>query len=222
MGRLFKGQALQVHAVDARDGDSGQRDGAEHGEDLHHLVGAVGDRREIDVEGVVEQVALGFDRVEQTGDVVVDIADIGLMLGVDDGVGVALEMEAGVARIDEDAAQVDELALDGKDALQDLWRGIVEDGVFKRVDAVVEVVDSRKVKIDDGVEDKVEELAGMCIIAVAAGAVEGLLVVGQVGSAMVIRKSLPAKMSRGVKTGRDSEGSSGSGSRRTGLKTAKV
>ena len=120
VGGVLKGQALEVHAVDAGDGECGNRDGAEDGEDLHDLVGAVGDRGEVDVEGVVEEVALGFDRVEEAGDVVVGVADVGLVVGVDDGVGVALEVERGVAGVDEDAAEVDELALDGEDGLQNL------------------------------------------------------------------------------------------------------
>ena len=37
------------------------------------------------------------------------------------------------------------------------------------------MVDGGKVEIDDGVEDEVEELAGVLVVAVAAGAVEGLL-----------------------------------------------
>ena len=141
MSRLLEGQAFEVHAINAGDGNGWQRDGAEHGEDLHHLVGAIGYRREIDVERVVEQVALRLDRVEQARDVVVDVADVRLVLGVDDGVGIALQMEAGVARVDQHAAQIDEFALDGEDLLEDLGRRIGEDSVFEVVDAVVEVVD---------------------------------------------------------------------------------
>ena len=76
---------------------------------------------------------------------VVGVADEGLVVVVDDGVGIALEMEGGVAGIDEDAAEVDQLTLDGEDGLEDLGCGIVEDLVFKLVDAVVEVVDCGKV-----------------------------------------------------------------------------
>ena len=47
--------------------------------------------------------------VEQADDVVVDVADEGLVVGVDDGAGVALEVEGGVAGADQDAAKVDEL-----------------------------------------------------------------------------------------------------------------
>ena len=106
---------------------------------------------------------------------VVGVANVGLVVGVDDGVGVALEVERGVAGVDEDAAQIDELALDGEDGLQNLGRGIVEDLVFELVDAVVKVVDRGKVKIDDCVEDEIEELAGVLVVTVAPGAVEGLL-----------------------------------------------
>ncbi len=119
MRGVLEGQALEVHAVDAGDGEHWNGDGAKDGENLHDFVGAVGDGGEVDVEGVVEEIALGFDGVEQTGDVVVGVAEIGLMLGVDDGAGVALEMEAGIASIDEDTTEVDEFALDGEDGLED-------------------------------------------------------------------------------------------------------
>ena len=120
VGGVLEGQALEIHAVDAGDGESWQDDGAEDGENLHDFVGAVGYRGEVDVEGVVEEVALGFDGVKQTGDVVVGVANVGLVVRVDDGAGVALQMERGVAGVDEDAAEVDEFAFDGEDGLQDL------------------------------------------------------------------------------------------------------
>jgi len=52
--------------------------------------------------------------------VVVGVANVGLVVRVDDGAGVALQMERGVAGVDEDAAEVDEFAFDGEDGLQDL------------------------------------------------------------------------------------------------------
>src|SRR5882757_9703657 len=78
---FLEGQAFKVHAVDTGYGECWKDDGTEDGEDLHDFVGAVGDGREIDVEGVVKQVALGFYGVEQAGDVVVGVADVGLVVG---------------------------------------------------------------------------------------------------------------------------------------------
>src|ERR1700755_849995 len=75
IGGFLEGQAFEVHAVDAGDGECWKDDGAEDGEHLHDFVGAVGDGREVDVEGVVEEVALGLYGVEQAGDVVVGVAD---------------------------------------------------------------------------------------------------------------------------------------------------
>ena len=49
---------------------------------------------------------------------IVRIADEGLLVGVNDCVGIALKVKRGVASIDEDAAEIDELAFDGEDALQ--------------------------------------------------------------------------------------------------------
>jgi len=145
VGRVFEREPLEVHAVDARDGECGKGDGAQDGEDLHDLIGAVRDGREINIEGVVEEVTLGFDRVQQPRDVIVGVADVGLVVDVDDGVLIALKMKCGVAGVDEDSAEIDEFALNGEDGLEDLGRGIVEYFVFELVDAVVEVVDRRKI-----------------------------------------------------------------------------
>ena len=93
VGRFLEGQTFEVHAVDAGDGESRDGDGTEDGEHLHDFVGAIGDGRQVDIEGVVEEIALGFDGVEEACDVVVGIADVGLVVGVDDGVGVALKVE---------------------------------------------------------------------------------------------------------------------------------
>jgi hypothetical protein len=215
---VFEGKAFEVHAVDAGDGQHREGDGAEDGEDLHDLVGAVGDRGEIDIEGVVEEVALSFDRVEKAGDVVVGVADVRLTLGVDDGVGVALEVERGVTGVDQDAAEVDELALDSEDGLQDRGRGIVEDLVLKLIDAVVEVVDGGKIQVDDGVEDEGDKLGGVLVVAVAAGALEGLLGGGAGGIGDGDEEVFAGEDVDGI----CSAGLSGSGVRRTGLKTAKV
>ena len=176
MGGVLEGQALEVHAVDTGDGKRRNRDRAEDGKNFHDLVGAVGDGGEIDVEGVVEEVALGVDGVEESSDVVVGVADVELVLGVDEGVEVALEVERDVASVDEDAAETDQLALDGEDGRKDFAGGVVEcQFVFELVDAIVEVVDGGKVEVDNGVEDEIEELAGGCCRRRRGGRARGFL-----------------------------------------------
>ena len=51
---------------------------------------------------------------------VVGIANVELVLLVDDGVGIALEMQAGIARVDQDTTEIDKLALDPKDLAENL------------------------------------------------------------------------------------------------------
>jgi len=146
-------------------------------------------------------------------------------LGLDQGVGAVVWSPLGWGRLTgkiRRGAPLPEVSRRNVKASNDMGPPANDEYVFKVVDALVVVVDGGKVEIDDGVEDEVEELAGVFVVAVAAGAVEGLWVVGQAGSETVMRKSLPAKMSIGVKTGISSPGLSGSGSRRTGLRTAKV
>jgi hypothetical protein len=56
------------------------------------------------------------------------------VLGVDDGVGIALQVKAGIACIDEHAAQVNEVALDGEDTVENFGGRRVEDLVLKLID----------------------------------------------------------------------------------------
>ena len=144
---------------------------------------------------------------------VVGITDIELVFAVDDGVGIALQVEAGIASIDKYPAQLDQLALDGEDLVQNLGRRRIEDRVLQLIDAVVEVIDRGKVAVDDGVENQVEQTGGVLIIAIATSAFEGFGVAGQTGSTIVMRKSFPAKISMVVKVGICSVGASGSGLR---------
>jgi hypothetical protein len=64
----------------------------------------------------------------------------GLVVCVDDGVGVAQKVERGVCGWDEDAAEVDESRLMRK--ILGFRGGIVEDLVFELIDAVAEAADA--------------------------------------------------------------------------------
>jgi len=57
---------VEVHPVNA--GDEGQRDedGRDDGEDLHHLVGRLGEGVEVDVAGAADQVAVGLGEVGES------------------------------------------------------------------------------------------------------------------------------------------------------------
>lgn len=144
---------------------------------------------------------------------IVDVADIGLMFGIDERVGIALEMKRGIASIDKNAAQVDEFALDGEDRLQNLGGGTIEDLIFERVDAFVEVVDGGKVEVNDGVEDEVDETGRVVIAAVATCAGKRLLRCGTGGVGDRNEKVFPSEDIDGREEGRCSAGSSGSGTR---------
>ena len=175
MRRILKRQALQVHAVDPADRNGRQRDGAQHREHLHHLVGAVRDGRQVDVQRVVHQIALRLHRVQQAHHMVVDVADIGLVLGVDDRLRIALQVQRGVPRADQHTPQIDELALDGKDLLQGVRLGLCDHLVFQRVDAVVVVIDGRKIEVDRRIEDQVEQPRRLAVRALAPRACERII-----------------------------------------------
>ena len=75
----------EVHAVDARDEGQGQEDGGHRRQHLHHLVEAIGDHRQVGVEGAVGQVAQGLDEVFGAHQVVVDVAEVDVGLGPHQG-----------------------------------------------------------------------------------------------------------------------------------------
>ena len=105
-GRLEgQGVAEEVHAEEAgqerhrqeHDGDERQR--------LHDVVGAVGDRRQVRVEGAGDQVAEALRDIVDADEVVVDVAEVDAMVGVD-----RVVLVAGQA--------VEDLALGGQDPVQ--------------------------------------------------------------------------------------------------------
>ncbi len=86
---------------------AGKRDGAQYRQHLHYLVGAIGNARQVHVKSVVEQIAQGFDHIEQAECVIVNVTKKGIELGLENGSGFPLERHAGIAEIDQHAAQFD-------------------------------------------------------------------------------------------------------------------
>jgi hypothetical protein len=63
--------------------------------------------------------------------------------------------------------QIDQVTLDGEDAVENLGRGRVEDRILKLVDVLVEVVDCREIVIDDGIEDEIEQARRVLVVTIA-------------------------------------------------------
>ena len=156
--RLKEGQSLQVHSVNAGDDQRRKRYGAQHRQHLHHLVGAIGYARQVYVKRVVEQVAKRLYHIQQTQRVIVNVSKKWIELRLEDGAGFPLQRHAGIAEIDQHAAQLDQLALLVEEILQYRRRWIVENAVLQFVDAVIAVIDGDKVGVDNAVDDQIKKL----------------------------------------------------------------
>ena len=69
---------MQVHAEKTCDNHQRQRQRAIDSQNLHYLIGAIGNGRQIDIERPREQVALRLYQIHCSYQVVVHIAKIGI------------------------------------------------------------------------------------------------------------------------------------------------
>ena len=142
-------------------GDEGQRqeDRGDHRELLHHVVLAVADRREVEVGGAGEQVAVGVDQVADPDQVVVDVAEVVALVELEAGELGDLVDRAGeqVALRGHDLAHRDELTLQVEEPLQLLVGGVGEDGRLEVVDLAVDIGENGKEAVGERVEHPVEQ-----------------------------------------------------------------
>ena len=126
-------------------------------------VEAVRDGREVDVHRAREQVAVGVDQVADADQVVVDVAEVALVLLVHSWQlgDAAHQAREHVALWRDRLAHADEEPLHAEDLLQLLVAGVEERLVLELVDAVVEVGEDREEAVDEPVDDPVEQLAGI-------------------------------------------------------------
>src|SRR5271163_932933 len=87
---------------------------------------------------------------------IVDVAKERVKAGINQVSRIPLQMHADIARGDNDPAKVDQLPLVLEDALEDIWRRIIQHVVFDQVNAVVQEIDHKKVRIDDGIQDEIK------------------------------------------------------------------
>ena len=130
---------------------------------LHDGVEAVRDGREVDVHRAGEQVAVGVDHVADPDQVVVDVAEVALVV-----VGHAGEvLDPGHDRREEVALRRDHLphahegALHREDLLQLRVVGVEEDRVLEHVDPVVDRGQAGEEAVDEAVDDLVEQPRGI-------------------------------------------------------------
>src|SRR5450830_410034 len=69
-------KVFEVHAVDPYQKGQRHEDCADHGQKLHHLVGAVADAGKVEIKHAGEQVAVCLYRIDYLNGVIVDIPEI--------------------------------------------------------------------------------------------------------------------------------------------------
>lgn len=122
---------MNVHAKETGDHHQRDADSAPDCQQLHDVVGAVGQNREVNVQRTGQQVAVGLDEIQRTNQVVVDVAIVGVQ-------AVDLLRPSGAHQVIQYLAhgrcvppELDQHAFELKDAVQHRGPGPLDDLVFK-------------------------------------------------------------------------------------------
>ena len=113
--------AEEIHAEEP---DDERHRHEHHGDDrqrLHDVVGAVGDDREVSLQRARDQVAQALGDIVNPHHVIVEIAKIHAMLGLDRLVGIAGQPVQDLALGREDLVELDGRALDPEDRSSGFW-----------------------------------------------------------------------------------------------------
>ena len=168
-------EPAEVLPEEAREHDEREQDRREDGQALDDEVQAVRDRREVDVHRAGEEILVAVDQVGDADQVVEDVAEVALGLGVaarKHGRS-AEELARHVALRADDAPQAVQLPLHAHDLLQVLVLGVAEDLVLDTVDPLVVVLERREEAVGEAVDQAVEdddrplELARLARVALA-------------------------------------------------------
>ena len=138
-------------------------DGGDDRELLHDGVEPVRDGREIDVHRAGDQVAIRVDHVADPDQVVVDVAEVPLVvvgharkrLDPDDDRGEEVALRR------DHLPHADELTLDREDLLQLRLVRVAEDAVLQQVDAVVDRREAGEEAVDEAVHHGVQQSGGV-------------------------------------------------------------
>ena len=143
----------------AERGDAREHDG-HPGQPLHDQRQVVVHRRQVDVERAADQLAVRVELVGQPDEVVVDVAEVEDLVGVDEGEVAVRELVEDLADRCRGAADRDELALQVEQPLERLRVALLDDRVLDEVDLVAELVHEREVAVDQVVAQRPQEVIG--------------------------------------------------------------
>lgn len=187
-GEVIFGE-VKVHAVEAGDGDDGEAEGGEDGQDFDDAVHLHLLEVEVDLEGRGEGFAVRFGEVGDTGEVILEVTEVGGEVGVEDLGEFATDHAADdLALWRHDLAEAVDFALEGDDFVEDVAGIAEEDAAFEGGELAGEFIECGLIVIEEDVEDIVgEEFWGAGGAAVfcfqdafgdGVDGVEGVVVVG--------------------------------------------
>ena len=139
------------------------------GEPLHDVGEVVVDRREVGVEGRADQLAVAVELVGQPDEVVVDVAEVDDPLGRDERLVAVGELVEDLALRADRVADVEQVAPDLEEALDDPLAGLADDVGLELVDLVAELVEDREVAVDQAVDDGPQQIVGPFVEEVPPG-----------------------------------------------------
>ena len=114
-----------AHAEDAGHGRDAGQDHGRRGEPLHDVGQVVVDRREVGVEGRADQLAVAVELVGQADEVVVDVPEVDDPVGGDERLVAVGELVEDLALRADRVADVEQVATDLEEALDDPLAGLV-------------------------------------------------------------------------------------------------
>ena len=136
-----QGLAEEVHAEEADQKRHRHEHDGDHRQRLHDVVGAVRHDREVGLERAGDEVAQTLGDVMNPHHMVVDIAKVDPVLGLDRLVGVSCQAIEHLALGAEDLLQADGRTLQAEDRFEGLRARVRDHLVLDRVHPVVEVFD---------------------------------------------------------------------------------
>ncbi len=139
-----------------------EEDGAPRRHLLHDVVHVVVDHGEVGVDRVAEQLALGLERVGDPQDVVEHVLEVALGVVAERVHLLAEDHLQHVAERDDPAPEQEQLAAQREQVLLQHLLGApdrLEDAALDGLELVLGVVEGVEVRVDHGVEDRVEQEA---------------------------------------------------------------
>ena len=141
-------------------------------ERFHDVVGAVRDHREVSLDRAADQVAQAFGDIVNPHDVIVKIAKIHAMLGLDRLIRIAGQPVQHLALGRKGLVQHESRPLDPEDGPKRFRARVLDHRVLDLVDLVVKILDRQERLIDRQLEEPVQKMVRAVAQAIARVALD--------------------------------------------------